>query len=115
MSELCSSSKFVIFSGFKRPIVGSLKGDDRKFSPISGNRCPDGSLYRGDWGIAKDNFFFWLLDRGVGVFVISKWRYLVVRGDVSEHKGDLGCFFSFFFGFFGGQFFFGFFVFPMVN
>ena len=81
------------------PVVGSFEGDDRKLGPISGDCCPYGSVFRGCWGIAIGNWFLWLLflfwslDRVVGVFVISEWGYLIDRGDVSKHKGNLGLFF----------------------
>ena len=92
--------EILALSCFEGPVVWSPKSDDRKFGPISGNRFPDGSVYRGVWGIPKGNrflgllFLFWSLGHGVGVFVISERLYLVVGGNVSEHEADLGFFLS---------------------
>ena len=103
--------KVVWFSCFEGPVVWSFESNDRKFGPISCNRFPDGSGYRSDRCIAKGDwflgllFFFWSLDRCVGVFVISEGVYSVFGADVSKHEVNP----------FGVILLANFFVFPVVD
>ena len=49
--------KVVLFSSFEGTVLGSFEGDNRKFGPILGNRCPNGSVYRGGWSIIEGDLF----------------------------------------------------------